>query len=57
MKCPFCGGKSRILDSRQRIKYYKRRHECIVCHKKFTTHEVYAEDYTKPKAYIKNKIT
>lgn len=54
MKCPFCGGKSAIRDSRQRKKYYIRRHECLNCHRRFSTHETYAKEYEiKPVAFIK----
>ena len=50
MKCPKCGGNTKIKESRQREHYYFRRHECLKCHARFSTHEVYEEDYAKIKA-------
>lgn len=55
MKCPNCGGKSAITDGRQRASYYWRRHECLLCGFRFSTKEVYIEDYNKPKAFIKTR--
>ena len=43
MKCPACGAQdSRVLDSRpcDDDKSIKRRRECVVCLKRFTTYEV-----------------
>jgi transcriptional repressor NrdR len=56
MKCPFCGKRSKIIDSRQKKDYYFRRHECPACKKRFTTHEVYDKDYNAPKAFIKVRV-
>ena len=55
MKCPYCGGNTSTIDGRQRIDYYFRRKECNTCGKRFSTHETYAEDYTKPRAIIKTR--
>lgn len=46
MKCPFCGqDKDRVVDSRtsQDGKSIRRRRECEMCRKRFTTYE-YVED-------------
>ncbi|MGN0584790.1 MAG: transcriptional regulator NrdR [Ruminococcus sp.] len=41
MNCPFCGEKdTRVLDSRPSEMKIRRRRECGVCHKRFTTYEV-----------------
>ena len=50
----FGKNKARTMDSRQRKNYYIRRKECKVCHMRFTTHETYAMDYTRAKAFIKH---
>ena len=42
MKCPFCGGAdSKVVDSRdsESGESIRRRRECLVCGKRFTTHE------------------
>lgn len=39
MKCPFCSGSSRVTDSRPILEGIRRRRECDVCHRRFTTHE------------------
>ena len=40
MNCPFCGEKdTRVLDSRPSEMKIRRRRECGVCHKRFTTYE------------------
>lgn len=54
MKCPYCGGKSRITDSRERKSFRWRGHLCMSCGKRFSTHEIYSKKYTEElKAYIK----
>ena len=43
MKCPFCGyTDSKVIDSRPSIDgaTIRRRRECLVCAKRFTTHEI-----------------
>lgn len=58
MICPKCKAKSKIIDTRFRkdtCSMY-RRHECPKCGFRFTTREIYAKDYTKPKAYIREGI-
>lgn len=55
MKCPYCGGNTSTIDGRQRKQYYIRRKQCNICGKRFSTHEIYVEDYTKPKAFIKSR--
>ncbi len=42
MKCPFCGNpESKVVDSRPTDEgdSIRRRRECLVCHKRFTTYE------------------
>lgn len=41
MLCPTCGGPSRVLDTRtnDNVNTVKRRRECVVCGKRFTTYE------------------
>ena len=53
MKCPYCGGKSKITQSRQRNKVYQRRHECNVCHSRFSTYELGVEEYKELNRYKK----
>ncbi|MBR4668427.1 MAG: hypothetical protein IKO76_06695 [Butyrivibrio sp.] len=55
MICPFCGGRSGIMDCRQRKKYKYRLHICRTCGRHFATHEVYAEDYTGAKPEEENE--
>jgi transcriptional regulator NrdR family protein len=53
MKCPKCHSRAKIYDARQRLDKVWRRHECPNCGFRFTTYETYAQDYTKPRAYIR----
>ncbi len=39
MDCPYCGGSSRVIDSRPMSDGVRRRRECTVCGRRFTTHE------------------
>ena len=37
--CPLCGGKTDIIDSRPTDMGVRRRRQCFVCSKRFTTYE------------------
>ena len=39
MDCPYCGGSSRVVDSRPISDGIRRRRECQRCERRFTTHE------------------
>lgn len=39
MTCPHDGQPTIVLDTRATKHYTKRRRECVVCHKRFTTGE------------------
>jgi transcriptional repressor NrdR len=39
MDCPYCGGSSRVVDSRPISDGIRRRRECQQCEQRFTTHE------------------
>jgi transcriptional regulator NrdR family protein len=39
MKCPVCGKKTKVRDSRLHKSGYKRYRECLSCHAYFTTYE------------------
>lgn len=39
MDCPYCSSESRVIDSRPIPDGVRRRRECKVCAKRFTTHE------------------
>ncbi len=41
MKCPFCGGESRVIESRPAAdeEAVRRRRECLACGRRFTTME------------------
>ena len=39
MKCPYCGKKSRVVDTRSAGEGVRRRRECQVCGRRFTTYE------------------
>ena len=41
MNCSECGGKSRVVDVRKFVdgSVNKRRRECLVCKRRFTTYE------------------
>ena len=41
MQCPYCGGDSRVLDSRASADSIRRRRECQECERRFTTYEVF----------------
>ena len=43
MKCIYCGGKTRVVDKRPSGNGVRRRRECLVCGKRFTTYERPAE--------------
>lgn len=49
MKCPECGGKSGVLDTRRAKKYKYRRRRCYNCGKLFSTREYYATEFTGAK--------
>ena len=43
MICPKCGKRARVIDSRPSDEYgVRRRRECTVCGKRFTTYEITA---------------
>ncbi len=39
MKCPFCFGETKVIDKRESRMGNRRRRECLVCGKRFTTYE------------------
>jgi len=39
MKCPYCGNKSRVVDTRRAGEGVRRRRECKACGQRFTTYE------------------
>lgn len=39
MRCPICGGRTRVLDVREKRKMVKRRRECLDCLTRFNTEE------------------
>lgn len=39
MDCPYCGGSSRVVDSRPISDGVRRRRQCQECDRRFTTHE------------------
>lgn len=39
MQCPYCGGDSQVKDSRTSSEGIRRRRECVVCKRRFTTYE------------------
>ena len=46
MKCPFCGcEKTKIVDSRNQKGKKRRRRVCLSCKRRFSTMEVYIEEY------------
>ena len=49
MLCPYCKGKTEVVDSRFKGDKIKRRRECVKCHYRFNTYELYADylDYFK----------
>ena len=53
MKCPYCGGKTKTMQSRQRNEVYQRRHECKDCHRRYSTYELSIEEYKQLKKYKK----
>ena len=45
MKCIFCGNDTKIIETRESDDTTRRRHECLVCHKRFTTKEITSAEY------------
>jgi transcriptional repressor NrdR len=39
MRCPYCGYRSRVIDSRDAEEGIRRRRECLQCQARFTTYE------------------
>ncbi len=39
MNCPYCGSKSKVIDSRSAGEGIRRRRECLACGQRFTTYE------------------
>jgi transcriptional repressor NrdR len=39
MECPYCGGSTRVIDSRPIHEGIRRRRQCLECEHRFTTHE------------------
>lgn len=39
MRCPYCEGSSKVIDSRPMAEGIRRRRECTDCGRRFTTHE------------------
>ena len=39
MKCPYCGNKTKVIDSRSAGEGIRRRRECLACGQRFTTYE------------------
>jgi len=39
MRCPFCQSDTRVIDKRDSGEHTRRRRECLVCFKRFTTYE------------------
>lgn len=39
MKCPYCGSKSKVIDTRSSGEGVRRRRECLACGQRFTTYE------------------
>ena len=43
MRCPKCGGKSRVLNTTEKREFTTRYRECNKCHKKFSSRETYSD--------------
>ena len=43
MRCPDCGSRATVIDTRHRPSHVTRRHFCDACQKRFTTFEVVVE--------------
>lgn len=39
MQCPYCGSRTRVVDSRSAGEGIRRRRECMACGQRFTTYE------------------
>lgn len=44
MKCPDCGGKSLVIDTRENGETHRRRRRCVSCEKIFATVEMQATE-------------
>lgn len=47
MTCPYCGGDTKVIDSRPSEDSVHRRRECLVCKKRFSTVEIDLQMYDK----------
>jgi transcriptional repressor NrdR len=45
MNCPKCDFQTKVYDSRYHSHYVRRRRECLNCGHRFTTMEIYTEQY------------
>lgn len=55
MTCPYCGEKTRVVDSRTQEDSKYRRRECVECKHRFSTVEIDADYYEKLKGYSENE--
>ena len=51
MRCPKCGGVTRIIDSRESKASIYRRRRCGYCRERFTTREIPEELFVKMSKY------
>ena len=47
MKCPECGGSTKVTDSRKTYYGVRRTHECLICSHKFGSAEITKDEYNK----------
>lgn len=47
MTCPYCGGDTKVIDSRPSEDSVHRRRECLVCKERFSTTEIDMQMYEK----------
>lgn len=47
MTCPYCGGNTKVIDSRPNEDSVHRRRECLICKERFSTTEIDMQMYEK----------
>lgn len=56
MTCPFCNGRTHVIDSRHTEDSKFRRRECLDCKHRFSTYEIDADYYETLKPIDKKKV-
>ena len=56
MKCPVCGGKAAVIDSRADDDSVYRRRKCLECDLRFSTYEIDAYLYERKEEAVRREV-